>query len=81
MSLYNLTQYNLDTNGVAKQEVLRETYRLLSLIKHGSRKKDAFNNSSIVASVFVTAVTFSPSRCPAMIGVIHLETQTDEKDL
>jgi hypothetical protein len=34
----------------------------------GHIEKDASNNSSIVACVFVTAVTFIPSRCLATIG-------------
>jgi hypothetical protein len=34
----------------------------------GHIENDASNNSSIVASVFVTAVTFLPSRFVAMIG-------------
>jgi hypothetical protein len=36
----------------------------------GHIENDASNNSSIVACVFVTAVTFLPSRCPATMGVI-----------
>jgi hypothetical protein len=34
----------------------------------GRIENDASNNSSIVACVFVTAVTFLPSRCLATIG-------------
>jgi hypothetical protein len=34
----------------------------------GHIENDASNNSFIVASVFVTAVTFLPSRCLATIG-------------
>jgi hypothetical protein len=34
----------------------------------GHIENDAFNNSSIVACVFVTAVKFLPSRCLATIG-------------
>jgi hypothetical protein len=54
----------------------------------GHIENDASNNSSIVAGVFVTAVTFLPSRCPATIrgflptrylatiGEIHTQTAT-----
>jgi hypothetical protein len=34
----------------------------------GHIENDASNNSSIVVGVFITAVTFLPSRCLAMIG-------------
>jgi hypothetical protein len=44
------------------------TNRLLSLIRHWPHRKDPSNNSSIVACVFVTAVTFLPNRCLATIG-------------
>jgi hypothetical protein len=48
-------------------EVLGRTNRLLSLIRHAHIENDASNNSSIVACVFVIAVTFLPSRCLATI--------------
>jgi hypothetical protein len=51
-----------------KQEVLGRTNRLPSTIRHGHIENDASNNSSIVACIFVTAVTLLPSRCLAMIG-------------
>jgi hypothetical protein len=38
----------------------------------GHIEHDAFNNSSVVTYVFVTAVTFLPSRCLATIGVFLL---------
>jgi hypothetical protein len=38
----------------------------------GHIENDASNNSSIVACVFVTTVTFLPSRCPATIGGFYL---------
>jgi hypothetical protein len=51
-----------------KQEVLGRTNRLRSLIwTWATLKKNASSNSSIVACVFVTAVTFLPSRCLATI--------------
>jgi hypothetical protein len=40
----------------------------------GHIENDATNNSSTVACVFVTAVTFLPSRCLATIGGIHIQT-------
>jgi hypothetical protein len=45
----------------------------------GHSENDASNNSSIVACVFVTAVTFLPSRCLATIGgnsQTHTQTAT-----
>jgi hypothetical protein len=37
----------------------------------GHIENDASKNSSIIACVFVTAVTFLPSRCLAMIGEFY----------
>jgi hypothetical protein len=37
----------------------------------GHIENDASNNSSVVACVLVTAVTFLPSRCLATTGGIH----------
>jgi hypothetical protein len=51
-----------------KQEVLGRTNRLLSSIRREPHWNDASNNSSIVACVFVTAVTFLPIRCLATTG-------------
>jgi hypothetical protein len=42
----------------------------------GHIENDASNNYSLVACVFVTAVTFQPSRCLATIGGIHRHTRT-----
>jgi hypothetical protein len=42
----------------------------------GHIENDGSSNSSIVACVFVTAVTFLPSRCIAAIGGIHIHTAT-----
>jgi hypothetical protein len=42
----------------------------------GHIENDASNNSSIVACVFVTAVTFLPSRCLATIGGFFTHTHT-----
>jgi hypothetical protein len=50
------------------QEPLGRTNRLLSLIRHGCIGNDVSNNYSIVACVFVTAVTLLPSRCLAAMG-------------
>jgi hypothetical protein len=49
------------------QQVLRRTNHVLSLIRHGPRWKRRVQQSSIVVCVFVTAVTFLPSRCLATI--------------
>jgi hypothetical protein len=46
----------------------------------GHIKNDAPNNLFIVACVFVTAVTFLPSRCLATIGDTYTDTQTDGRD-
>jgi hypothetical protein len=51
------------------QEVLGRTNRLLSCIE-----KDASNNSSLVAHVFVAAVTFLPSYS---LATIEGETYSD----
>jgi hypothetical protein len=77
-----------------QQEVLGRTNRLLSLIRHGPHWNDASYNSSIVTCVFVTAVTFLPSRCLATIrGFLpsrclatirrdtHTHTHTQQRDL
>jgi hypothetical protein len=45
----------------------------------GHIENDASNNFSIVSCVFVTAVTFLPSRCLATIGGIH--THRQQRDL
>jgi hypothetical protein len=50
------------------QEVLGRTNRLHSLIRHGPHWIDVSSNSSIVTCVFITVVTFLPSRCLATIG-------------
>jgi hypothetical protein len=44
-------------------------------------ENDASNNSSIVACVFVAAVTFIPSRCLETIRDTHIDTETDGRDL
>jgi hypothetical protein len=55
------------------------------------RIENMSNNSSIVAHVFVTVVTFLPSRCLAMIGDLYrteplpsndrgIHTHTDGRD-
>jgi hypothetical protein len=41
-----------------------------------SIENDASNNSSTVGCVFVAAVMFAQSRCPATIGAIHTDTKT-----
>jgi hypothetical protein len=46
-----------------------------------SKEKEASNEYSITACVFVGAVTFLPSRYIATIGGIHSDTQTDGRDL
>jgi hypothetical protein len=49
----------------------------------GRIENDASNNSSIVACVFVTAVTFLPSRCLATIRRYtyrHTDIETDGRD-
>jgi hypothetical protein len=51
-----------------EQQVLERTNRLLSFTQHGHIENDVSNNSSIVARVFVTAVTFLPSRCLTTMG-------------
>jgi hypothetical protein len=43
-------------------------------------ENDVYNNSSIVAYVFVAAVTFLLSRCLATIEGIHIDTRTDRRD-
>jgi hypothetical protein len=53
---------------ILKQEVLERTHRLLSLIRHGPHWKRRVQQFSIVARVFVTAVTLLRSRCSATIG-------------
>jgi hypothetical protein len=53
--------------GYTEQEVLGRTNRLLFLIRHVHIENDATSSSSIVACVFVTVVTFLPSRCLATI--------------
>jgi hypothetical protein len=50
------------------KEVLGITNRLLSLIWHGPHWKRRVQNLYVVACVFVSAVTFLPSRCLATIG-------------
>jgi hypothetical protein len=44
-------------------------------------ENDASNNSSIVECVFVTAVTFLPSRCLATIWTIRRHTHRQQHDL
>jgi hypothetical protein len=44
-------------------------------------KNDASNSSSIVACVFVAVVMFLLNRFLAAIRGIHIDTQTDERDL
>jgi hypothetical protein len=51
-----------------KQKVLRKTDLLLSFDMTDRIEEDAWNNSSIVARVFVAAVTFLPSYCLATKG-------------
>jgi hypothetical protein len=46
------------------------------LIRHGPNN-DVSNNSSIVACVFVAAVTFLPSRYLATMGDTHADTLRD----
>jgi hypothetical protein len=38
-------------------------------------ENDGFNNSYIVACIFVTARTCLPSRCPAPMGDMHTDTE------
>jgi hypothetical protein len=46
------------------------------------KENDASNNFSIVACVFVAAVTFSTEPLPSRDRAdIHTDTQTDERDL
>jgi hypothetical protein len=54
--------------GNHKREVLGRTNRLLSLIRHRGHIENDASNNSIIACVFVTAVTFLPSRCLATTG-------------
>jgi hypothetical protein len=51
-----------------EQEVLGRTNRLLSLIQHGPHWKRRVQKFFHCWGVFVNAVTFLPSRCPATIG-------------
>jgi hypothetical protein len=64
-----------------KQEVLGRVIAYFSLYDTGHIENDAPNNSSIVACVFVTAVTILPSRCLATIGGIHRHTHRQQRDL
>jgi hypothetical protein len=58
-----------------KKQVLEELIAYVPLISHGPHKKDASNDSSIVAHVFVSAVTFLQSRCLATAeGYTHGHT-------
>jgi hypothetical protein len=47
---------------------------LLFLYDTDRIENDASNSSSIVACVFLAAVTFLPSRCIATIGGVHIQT-------
>jgi hypothetical protein len=59
----------------------------------GHIENDESNSSSIVACVFIAAVTFLPSHCVATTGIFtkllhsnykgdtHLDTQSDRRDL
>jgi hypothetical protein len=44
-------------------------------------ENDESNNYSIIASVFVAALTFLLSRCLVTIGDTHTDTLIDEKKL
>jgi hypothetical protein len=61
-------QHSIRTLQQWKQEVLGRTNRIFSWYDTGHIEYDASNNSSIVACVFVTAVTFLQSRCLETIG-------------
>jgi hypothetical protein len=50
------------------KKFLEELIAYFTWYDTGHTKNDASNNFSIVACVLVTAVTFLPSRCLAMIG-------------
>jgi hypothetical protein len=50
------------------QEVLGRTNHLIPRYDKGHIENDVSNNYSNVACVFVTSVTFLPSRCLATIG-------------
>jgi hypothetical protein len=53
----------------SKQEVLGRNNRLFSFdMTRAAIENSAPNDSSIVACVFIAAVTFLPSRCLATIG-------------
>jgi hypothetical protein len=59
----------METDGVLKQKVWGELISCFPLIQQGSEEKNyASNNSTIVACLFVVAVTFLPSRCQATVG-------------
>jgi hypothetical protein len=55
-------------NPVNNKKFWEELIAYFPLYDTGHIENDASNNSSIVACVFVTAVTFLPSRCLATIG-------------
>jgi hypothetical protein len=54
-----------------------ELIAYFSWYETGHIENEASNNSSIVACVFVTAVTFLPSRCLATIGGLQRDKHTD----
>jgi hypothetical protein len=64
------------------QDILGITIRLLFSDTTGTaKKKNASNNSSIVASVLISAVIFLPSLCLAAIGDTNTDTQSGGRDL
>jgi hypothetical protein len=59
-----------------KKKFWEEIIAYFSWYDTGHIENDVSNNSSIVACVFVTAVTFVRSGCLTTIGGIHTHTQT-----
>jgi hypothetical protein len=57
-----------DCNNFYNKKFWEELIAYFPWCDAGHIENDAYNNSSIVACVFVTAVTFLPSRCLATIG-------------
>jgi hypothetical protein len=57
-----------------KKKFWEELIAYFPLYDTGHIENDTSNSSSIVACVFVTTVTFLPSRCLATIRGIHIQT-------
>jgi hypothetical protein len=62
------------SSGILNKKFWEELIAYFSWYDTGYIENDASNNYSIVACVSVTAVTFLPSRCLAMIGGIFTES-------